>query len=97
MSIFLDRIDSVSLAGDDFSFEFNSWLSVLIDTLNEMIRQVQDRLNQPQLQAFSQADIVAAAPNVPDGSMWYCNDHIPPCFVGKVNGALVQFTTAAFP
>ena len=97
MSVFLDRIDSVSLAGDDFSFEFNSWLSVLIDTLNEMIRQVQDRLNQPQLQAFSQADIIAAAPNFPDGSMWYCNDHAPPCFVGKVNGALVQFTTAAFP
>jgi hypothetical protein len=97
MSTFLDRIDSVSLAGDDFSFEFNSWLSVLIDTLNETIRVVQDRLNQPQLQAFTQAEIVAAAANSPDGSMWYCSDSAPPAFVGKVNGALVQFTTAAFP
>lgn len=97
MMTFLDRIDAVPLQDDNFSFEFNSWVSVLVDSLNDTLQNIQDRINQPQFQAFSQADIVAAAPNVPDGSMWYCNDHIPPCFVGKVNGALVQFTTAAFP
>lgn len=39
-------------------------------------------------------------PNVnsmPDGTIWYCTDHVPPVFVGKVNGVLVQFTTTPFP
>lgn len=34
---------------------------------------------------------------MPDGTIWYVTDHVPPCYVGKINGALVQFTTAVFP
>lgn len=45
MSIFLDRIDSVPLYDDEFSFNFSSWLSVLVDTLNETIVELQNQLN----------------------------------------------------
>ena len=43
------------------------------------------------------AFINSIAPFMPDGTIWYCTDHVPPCWVGKNNGALVQFTTAPFP
>lgn len=47
--------------------------------------------------SVTQAFIVARAPNMPDGTIWYCNNHVPPVFVGKENGVLVQFTTTPFP
>jgi hypothetical protein len=97
MTVFLDRIDSAPLFTEEFSFEYNSWVSVLIDTLNETLSQIQDRLNKPQLEPTTQAQIIAEAVNAPDGSIWYCDDHIPPVYVGKISGALVQFVTAAFP
>ena len=34
---------------------------------------------------------------MPDGTIWYCTDHVPPVFVGKINGSLVKFTTAPYP
>lgn len=34
---------------------------------------------------------------MPDGTVWYVTDAVPPCYVGKINGALVKFTTSAFP
>lgn len=43
------------------------------------------------------AFIASIAPNMPDGTIWYDTAHIPPCFVGKINGVLVQFVTAAYP
>lgn len=45
MAIFIERIDSVPLNDDDFSYTFNSWLSVMVDTVNEDIVQIQDQLN----------------------------------------------------
>ncbi len=37
------------------------------------------------------------AVHMPNGTMWFVTDHIPPVYVGKISGALVQFTTAAYP
>ena len=34
---------------------------------------------------------------MPDGSIWFCTDHVPPVYVGKISGALVKFTTNPFP
>lgn len=34
---------------------------------------------------------------MPNGSIWFVTDHIPPVYVGKIAGALVQFVTAAYP
>lgn len=41
MAVILPKVDAAALANTDFTFEFNQWLSVLVDTLNELIRQVQ--------------------------------------------------------
>lgn len=100
--IFLDRVDAAPLSNDKFSFEFNSWTSNTIDVLNEVIIDVQDQLNGngpfgTAITQKTQAQIIALAPNVNDGVVWYCTDHVPPCYVGKENGALVQFLTAPFP
>ena len=35
MSVFLDKIDTAPLQSTDFNFEFYSWISALVDTLNE--------------------------------------------------------------
>lgn len=48
----------------------------------------------PQL---TTAQISTISSVMPDGTIWYDTSHSPPCFVGKVNGVLVQFTTAAYP
>jgi hypothetical protein len=35
---------------------------------------------------------------MPDGTIFYVSDAVPdPVFVGKINGALRQFTTTAYP
>ncbi len=34
---------------------------------------------------------------MPDGTIWYCTDHVPPVYVGKISGSLVKFTTSAYP
>ena len=34
---------------------------------------------------------------MPNGTLWYVTDAVPPCYVGKINGSLVKFTTTVFP
>lgn len=34
---------------------------------------------------------------MPNGSLWFVTDTIPPCYVGKLSGSLVKFTTTAYP
>lgn len=33
---------------------------------------------------------------MPDGTLWFVIDNVPPVYVGKINGALVRFTTTPF-
>jgi hypothetical protein len=42
---FLERIDAVPFFADDLSPELESWLSVLVDTLNENLADTQDAIN----------------------------------------------------
>lgn len=35
--------------------------------------------------------------SMPDGTLWFILDQIPPCYVGKINGALVKFSTTPYP
>lgn len=98
MAIFLERIDSVPLQQDDFSSEYDSWVTNLVDTINENLATQQDYLNAnfgPQ--PYTAAQITTMATSARDGVIWYCTDSIPPAYVGKISGALVQFTTAPFP
>jgi len=46
---------------------------------------------------ITNANLLLIAPLMPDGTIWFCTDHVPPVYVGKISGALVQFTTAAYP
>lgn len=34
---------------------------------------------------------------MPNGTIWFVTDHVPPVYVGKIAGALVQFTSAPYP
>lgn len=70
------------------------------ENYNEDLNQtINDNLSDngfiiPQI---SNADLLAISPSMPDGTFWYCTDHVPPVYVGKISGALVKFTTAAYP
>lgn len=98
MTILLDRIDSAPMLEDNFTDFFKVWVSNLIDSVNENSNDLENFFNlnfTPP--SFTQAQILAMAATLPDGVILYCTDHVPPCYVGKISGALVQFTTAAFP
>lgn len=96
MAIFLDRIDAVPLQYEEFSFEFEQWLSVLVDQLNELLRVIQENINDNLAQSFTAAEIgVLDTAGLPDGVVLYDTDnHV---YVGKQNGTLVQFDTSAYP
>jgi hypothetical protein len=102
-TLFLDRIDAAPLDNDDFSYPFNAWIANTIDSLDEIIIDIQDQFNGLGIPygptELTQAEIVAlnAAGQLNDGVLIYCTDHIPPCYVGRKSGALVQFSTTAFP
>lgn len=100
MQIGLERINAlsgVSLAqfSDFFSFEFSSWISVLIDTINEDLNKLENAINNLTAPSFTAAQIVAMTPNVQNGQIFYdsTNDE----FVGVQAGVLVKFVTAAYP
>lgn len=80
MITFLDRIDSAPLADDDFSFTFNSWISVTVDTLNENISDIQNQFNGltqgllvPQQTTAQITALIGmnAVPVFPVGAMWF--------------------------
>lgn len=51
----------------------------------------------PVLDPASGQEIASLAEYMPDGTLWFIIDATPPCYVGKISGALVQFTTTAYP
>jgi len=88
MSIFLQRIDAFSPATDaEFSFSYTTWLAVLIDTLNEIIRVIQDALNQTSAPQYTTTQITALAVDAPNGTLWY--DITTNQLKAKVNGVVV--------
>lgn len=42
MTIFLDRVDSVPVQSEDFTFEFEQWLTVTVDSLNETLQIIEN-------------------------------------------------------
>ena len=41
--------------------------------------------------------ITTLAALMPDGTLWYVTDHVPPVPVMKINGALFMLATVAYP
>jgi hypothetical protein len=99
MAIFLDRVDSSPLQETKFPFEFESWVSNLVDSLNKNLQVIQDALNLYNngliAPSFTTVEIAALDPDLDDGVILY--DSTLNLYVGKISGTLVQFTTAAYP
>lgn len=97
MSIFLDRIDSAPIVNSNFDAQFLQWLWVLVDSLNENIRDIEDALNLLTAMSYTATEIATLemAGSLGNGILLY--DTTNNVYVGKQSGALVKFTTAAYP
>lgn len=97
MSIFLERIDSAPLANTNFDMQYMQWVGNLIDTLNEVISDTQNAFNLLEASDYTDTQIAAlqADGELADGVILY--DSVNQVYVGRQGGALVQFTTAAYP
>lgn len=101
MAIFLDRVDSSPLQETKFPFEFESWVSNLVDSLNKNLQVIQDALNLYNngliTPSFTDVQIAALniSPGLPNGVILY--DTVNNKYVGKISGILVSFTTGAYP
>lgn len=87
MAVFLDRIDAVPLAADDFSFEFRAWLAVLVDSLNSALSQIQNNFNSLSAPQYTTIDIAANLADAANGALFYDTDLNQ--LQAKVNGILV--------
>jgi hypothetical protein len=97
MALALDRIDSAPIIGGDFDPQFLQWLWVLIDTLNEIFADIEGAINfltAPNLTA-TQISTMFSAGDFGNGILLY--DTTNNEYVGMQNGALVKFTTTAYP
>lgn len=101
MAVFLDRIDSAPVFANELPEDFVFWVTVFIDSINQTIEKLEAILNgdndgliAPQK---TSAEIATLAVDAPDGTIWYATDGTPPNLVIKINGALRQVTTTAFP
>lgn len=101
MAVFLERIDSAPVFAEELPEDFVFWLTVFIDSINQTIDSIEnifngqnDGLIAPQKLS---AEIATLSLTAPDGTMWYATDSAPPNLVIKINGALRQVSTVAFP
>lgn len=97
MTIFLDRIDAVPLNNESFSFEYNSWVAVLVDTINENLADIQNAINLFGGQSYTAVEI---AQMLADGLLVngiFLYDTTNNVYVGMQSNALVKFTTTAYP
>lgn len=97
MAVFLDRIDSAPIMNGDFDPQFLQWLWVMVDTINEDINDIQNAFNFLSATNYTAVEIAAmnAGGQLGNGILMY--DTTNNVYVGKQNGALVKFTTTAYP
>lgn len=98
MAISLERIDSVPIAHQDgLDPQFFLWLGTLIDTLNELIGDLETALNFLTAPNFTQVEIQSmnTAGDLSNGVLLY--DTTNNWYVGRENGVLRRFTTASYP
>jgi hypothetical protein len=97
MGFFLERIDSAPIVSKEFDPQFLQWLWVLIDTINEDLDDIQTAINFLTANNFTAAQIstMFTAGAFTNGILLYdtTNDE----YVGMQAGALVKFTTTAYP
>jgi len=95
MAVELERTNNVPIYGDsNLDGDIQRWLLTLVDSLNTTINEIEVSLNTIA-QSFTAAEITALASNLEDGVLLY--DTTNDVYVGRENGAMRQFTTAAWP
>lgn len=97
MALFLDRIDSAPIIGGDFDPQFLQWLWVLIDTLNEIFNDLENAINFLTASNLTATQIAAGFTTGDYGNGILLYDTTNNVYVGMQNGALVKFTTTAYP
>ncbi len=65
MAVILDRIDAVPLAADNFSEQFKSWLSILVDSLNSIVGAIEKNFVTPETITGTTQDAVAQTNYIP--------------------------------
>jgi hypothetical protein len=90
MTVNLDKIDAVPFFGSNLPSDFVSWVSILVDTLNEIIINIENELNRYDnglySGQFTTAQIASLSPTADNGTFWYDSDtNQLKC---KVNGAV---------
>ena len=96
-NIFLDRIDAAPISNSEFPFDFNQWLANTVDTLNEIINDIQNALtifNAPSYTA-TQINNLFTAGSLTDGIILYDSTNTE--YVGMISGTLVKFVTTTYP
>ena len=51
----------------------------------------------PVLDPTTGQEVASLKDYMPDGTLWFIIDATPPCYVGKIEGNLVKFTTTVYP
>lgn len=97
MSVFLDRIDAAPIINGDFDPQFLQWLWVLVDSLNSTIEDIQMAFNLLTAIGYTATQIASMESDglLENGILLY--DATNNVYVGKQSGALVKFSTTAYP
>lgn len=96
-TLFFDRIDAAPIANSQFDSQFQQWLWVLVDSLNQTINDIQNAFNLLTAIGYTQTQItdMQTAGQLNDGVILY--DTTNNLYVGRISGSLVKFTTTAYP
>ena len=97
MAIELDKINTVPIINQDFPFELMQWMANLVDTLNIILSNIEYSFNLLTVQSLNTTQINYLFTNnyLSNGVLLY--DNVLNVYVGMQSGALVKFTTTAYP
>jgi hypothetical protein len=65
MAVFVDRIDAVPIQYNDFPYEFNQWLSVLVDSLNQVIEDISGLLISTDITTLTTQNVILNSLYIP--------------------------------
>lgn len=82
---------------ENYNEELNQTLFDNIGPNGFRISQVTNAQLTTNIIPDGQGNFTSLSALSPDGTIFYVTDHVPPVFAGKISGALVKFTTAAYP
>lgn len=82
---------------ENYNEELNQTLNQAIGNNGFQITTLTDAQLTVNPVIDANGNITTVAALAPNGTFWFISDHVPPVYVGKISGALVKFTTAAYP